>query len=189
VTKDPHKKKILALFLKYDIPKAFNTINWPYLLDILRHLGFGLRWRNWISALWNTASSTFLLNGEPGKMILHCRGVRQGEPLHKLIAKAQDMEILTSLNKRCNTFRMSLYANDTALFISPSEKDFKAITEVLNGLNTNLHKSKIYTINCDSSDLHCLQNSGMVLASFPCKYLSLPLHYRKPTREMMHPLV
>jgi hypothetical protein len=31
---------------------------------------------NWISSLWCTTSSSFLLNGDPGKKILYCRGVR-----------------------------------------------------------------------------------------------------------------
>jgi hypothetical protein len=81
VIKDLHKRKILALFIKLDIFKAFGIVNWPFLLSIMEHLGFDLRWRNWIASLWNATSSTFLINGEPGKRILHCRGVRQGDPL------------------------------------------------------------------------------------------------------------
>jgi hypothetical protein len=76
VIKALHKRKTPALFIKLDISKAFDSVNWPYLLDILTYLGFGLHWRNWIAALWCTSSSAFLLNGEPSKRILHCRGVR-----------------------------------------------------------------------------------------------------------------
>jgi hypothetical protein len=123
------------------------------------HLGFGQRCRNWISSIWKTTSSTFLLNGEPGKRILHCRSVRQGDPLppmlfllaiehlHKLVAKAQEMEMLDILSKRCDTFIISLYDDDATLFIGPSKKDFKIVSEILNifsaasGLKTNLHKT------------------------------------------------
>jgi hypothetical protein len=76
-----HHKKIPDVFIKLDIAKAFDTISLPYLLHIMSHLGFDQRWRNWISALWCTASSSYLLNGEPGKRVLHCKGVRQGDPL------------------------------------------------------------------------------------------------------------
>jgi hypothetical protein len=65
-----HKKKIPALFIKLDISKAFNTMSWPFLLEITTHLGFGVRWRNLISMLWYTASSKIMLNGESGKRIL-----------------------------------------------------------------------------------------------------------------------
>jgi hypothetical protein len=100
VIKGLHKKKILALFIKLDISKAFDTVRWPYLLQVMEYLGFGLRWRNWISSLWCTVSSSFLLNGELGRYILHCSGVRQEdplspmtfllamEPLHRLFKKA-----------------------------------------------------------------------------------------------------
>jgi hypothetical protein len=76
VSKALHRKKISALFIKLDISKAFDTVNWPYLLCIMKHLGFGSNWINWISTLWCTSSSAFMLNGEPGNKILHCRGVR-----------------------------------------------------------------------------------------------------------------
>jgi hypothetical protein len=117
------------------------------------------------------------------------------EPLYKLIAKTHDMRMLDKLSKSCDTFRISLDANDAALFISPSEKDFRIIYEILSifalasGLNTNLQKIEIYPINYDNSAIAHLQTYGMILASFPCKYLGLPLHYRKPTKEMMHPLI
>jgi hypothetical protein len=41
-----HKKKTSAMFVKLDISKAFDTVNWPYLLGIMTHLGFGVKWKN-----------------------------------------------------------------------------------------------------------------------------------------------
>jgi hypothetical protein len=86
VIKDLLKRKIPALFIKLDISKAFDSVSWPYLLQVMSHLGFGHRWRNWISTLWCTTSSCFLLNGQPRKRILHCRGVRQGDPISYVIS-------------------------------------------------------------------------------------------------------
>lgn len=80
-----HRKKSMALFVKLDISKAFDSVNWPYLLEIMEYLGFGYRWRNWISSLWCTSSSCCLLNGQPGRRILHMRGVWQGDPLSPLL--------------------------------------------------------------------------------------------------------
>jgi hypothetical protein len=74
--KELHKKKVLALFIKLDISKAFDTVNWSYMLDIMTFLGFGPRWRGWVSAIWATTSSSFMMNGEQGKRIRHKRGVR-----------------------------------------------------------------------------------------------------------------
>jgi hypothetical protein len=38
VIKDLQKRKLPALFIKLDISKAFDTVNWPYLLQIMTHL-------------------------------------------------------------------------------------------------------------------------------------------------------
>jgi hypothetical protein len=100
VIKDLHKRKVPSLFIKLDISKAFDMVIWPYLLHTMEFLGFPQRWRNWISSLWCTTSSSILVNGVTSKRIFHYRGVRQMdplspmlfllamEPLHTLIAKA-----------------------------------------------------------------------------------------------------
>ena len=58
-----HKQKVLALFMKLDIHKAFDTVHWGYFLETMQALGFGQRWREWISILLRTSSSTPMLNG------------------------------------------------------------------------------------------------------------------------------
>jgi hypothetical protein len=80
-----HTQKIPALFMKLDIHKAFDTVNWGYLLEILQALGFGPRWREWISILFRTSTSTALLNGLQGPTFSHARGVWQGDPLSPML--------------------------------------------------------------------------------------------------------
>jgi hypothetical protein len=62
-------KKRSSLLLKIDIACAFDTLAWPFVLDILCHLGFPLCWLNWVSALLMSASTKPLLNGTPGQRI------------------------------------------------------------------------------------------------------------------------
>lgn len=183
-----------------DISKAFDTVNWPYLLEIMSFLGFGHRWRNWISSLWCTTSSCFLLNGEPGKRILHARGVRQGdplspmlfllamEPLHKQFKHAQQKGLIQFLNDKCESFRFLLYADDAAVFIKPAEQDFNVLKLILeifgqaSGLQTNMEKTEIYPIRCESIDIDQVLGQQSKICNFPCKYLGLPLHKRKLPR-------
>lgn len=65
-----HARKIPTVLLKLDITKAFDTISWP-LLEIMRHLGFGARWRNLLSNLLLSSSTQILLNGQAGCSIRH----------------------------------------------------------------------------------------------------------------------
>jgi len=76
-----HRQKVPSALLKLDIAKAFDTVNWQFLLELLSHLGFSRRWNNWISLMLSTASTKVILNGSPGKRICHARGLRQGDPL------------------------------------------------------------------------------------------------------------
>jgi hypothetical protein len=70
------KKKIPMILLKLDISKAFDTLSWPFLLDVLRARGFGGMWCGWIMALMSTTTSRILLNGHQGPTIKHFKGVR-----------------------------------------------------------------------------------------------------------------
>jgi hypothetical protein len=80
-----HKKKRPALFIKLDISKAFDSIGWSFLLEVLENLGFCTKWRDWISAMLGTSTSRVLINIQPSKEIRHARGLRQGDPLSPLL--------------------------------------------------------------------------------------------------------
>jgi hypothetical protein len=81
VTQKLHKSKQPALFVKLDISKAFDSINWAYLIEVLRALGFSQKWRNWIATILGSSSSKILINGQQTNAIRHMCGVRQGDPL------------------------------------------------------------------------------------------------------------
>jgi hypothetical protein len=85
IIKRLHSKKMPALFLKLDITKAFDSISWAYLVEVLQKLGFGNRWRIWISIALSTSSSRILFNGAPGKPLNHQRGPCQGDPISPML--------------------------------------------------------------------------------------------------------
>jgi hypothetical protein len=80
-----NQQKQPRLLLKLDISKAFDSVSWPFLLEVLQHLGFGEIWMDAISWLLLTSSTQVLLNGSPGKQILHRRGLPQGDPLSPML--------------------------------------------------------------------------------------------------------
>jgi hypothetical protein len=75
-----HDAKTSMLLLKLDIAKAFDTVRWEYLLEVMEQLGFGQRWRDIMALIWSTTTSRIMLNGQPGRPIKHVRGLRQGAP-------------------------------------------------------------------------------------------------------------
>lgn len=62
-----HRSKQSGLFLKLDFVKAFNSVWWDFLLEVLEQFGFGPRWRGWVSILLASSSSTVLLNDTRGR--------------------------------------------------------------------------------------------------------------------------
>lgn len=94
--KSLHKHKVPSLFLKLDISKAFDSLCWSFLLEILAHLGFGSAWCNLVANLLRTASTRVLLNGEPGDETRHQRGLRQGDPLSPMLLILV-MDVLNSI--------------------------------------------------------------------------------------------
>jgi mannosylglycoprotein endo-beta-mannosidase len=56
-----HRLRKDAILLKLDITKAFDTVDWAFLLDVLAKLGFGHRWISMICGLLGTASTRVLV--------------------------------------------------------------------------------------------------------------------------------
>ena len=80
-----HKSRTATLLFKLDIKKAFDSVRWDYLMDLLHHLGFPPRFRDWILAILASSSSRVLLNGIAGDPIKHGRGLWQCDPLSPLL--------------------------------------------------------------------------------------------------------
>jgi hypothetical protein len=96
-----HLRKCPSLLLKIDIAKAFDSVAWPFLLDILEYLGFPRTWRDWISCLMSSASTRIIMNGNPGEMICHARGLRQSDPLLPMLFLLT-MEVLGALIRKAD---------------------------------------------------------------------------------------
>lgn len=73
LVRDLHKERYPALFLKLDIAKAFDSVRWDYLMEVLERMGFGTQWRAWVSTLLANASSIVFLNGARGQWFKHWR--------------------------------------------------------------------------------------------------------------------
>lgn len=75
------KRKAPTVVLKLDFWKAFDSVNWDSLDQILKARGFCHRWRSWVSSILTTGKTSILLNGVPGNWINCKNGLRQGDPL------------------------------------------------------------------------------------------------------------
>lgn len=66
---------------KLDFEKAFDMVDWDFLLEVLNCKGFGACWTSWIKASITNTSFFIMINGRPRCQIRATRGLRQGDPL------------------------------------------------------------------------------------------------------------
>lgn len=193
-----HAKRVPCVLLKIDIAKAFDSVAWNFLLEVLVHMGFGQRWRDWISCILSTASTKILLNGRPGRRICHARGVRQGDPLllmlfvlvmevlNHLFGWLDGQGFLTPLGITALPSRVRLYADDVVMFVVPKIEDLLTVKCTVqmfgeaSGLFSNLDKSVATPIGCSDLDIDLVQETlSCKIEAFPCRYLGIPLSIYK----------
>ena len=71
--------------LSLDQEKAFNRVDWGFLLAVLRLMGFGPSYIRWVKLLYTDIRSAILVNGYISDCFYPSRGVHQGCSLSPLL--------------------------------------------------------------------------------------------------------
>lgn len=202
------KGKKKTLVLKLDFRKAFDTVSWDCLFEVLKARGFDHKWLQWMKALLKTAKTAILLNGIPGPWIQIKRGLRQGDPLSPLLLIIL-VDVLQQIIKKFSTqgwlnhpivadlpCPVIQYAYDTLILIQGSSYQAQILKEILDvflattGLQINSLKSTFVPINLNEEDQTTISEIlGCPITSFPQTYLGLPLSDSKLPRWVLYPLL
>ena len=70
-----------CMFLKLDIQKAYDKVDWRFLCKTMEAFGFSRKWINLIFQCISTPKFSILVNGTPEGFFNVSRGIRQGDPI------------------------------------------------------------------------------------------------------------
>nr|GEV57284.1 RNA-directed DNA polymerase, eukaryota [Tanacetum cinerariifolium] len=75
-----NKKKQSVIF-KVDFEKAYDSVRWDFIDDILRRFSFGDKWCKWIQSCFYSSRGSVLVNESPTNEFQFHKGLKQGDPL------------------------------------------------------------------------------------------------------------
>ncbi|XP_058203040.1 uncharacterized protein LOC131317509 [Rhododendron vialii] len=185
-----------GLILKLDFEKAYDCVNWGFLLYMLKKAGFGDKWCGWIRECCSTVSMSVLINGSATQEFQTQKGLRQGDPLSPflfnvvaeglniLLERAREKNIIKGVKLGSNGVTIShlQFADDTILFCNNDLEEMGNIKRILrcfqlmSGLKIKYSKSFVCGVKIQREDVQALaQVMGCRVESLPIKYLGLPL--------------
>ncbi|RVW30839.1 LINE-1 reverse transcriptase-like [Vitis vinifera] len=94
-----NKRGEKGIICKLDIEKAYDNINWQFLLKVMQKMGFGSKWLRWMWWCISIAKYSVMVNGVPASFFSSSKGLRQGDPLSPYLF-VMGMEVLSVLIRR-----------------------------------------------------------------------------------------
>ncbi|CAN6542159.1 unnamed protein product [Malus baccata var. baccata] len=138
------KEDRAGMALKLDMAKAYDRVEWGFLLIMMAKLGFDPIFCSWIKECVSSASYSILMNGTPKGYILPQRGLRQGDPLSPYLF------LLLRVTPNGMPITHLLFADDSVLFCEATVEEARGVRNILNsyavcsGQEINMLKSSIF---------------------------------------------
>ena len=192
-----------------DIMKAYDTISWGCIMNILSSMGTSTHLLRCIMACITTPSFSISINGELAGFFASKRGLRQGDPLSSFLfilaieAFSRSLAVAASgqgfqFHPRCKDINLThlCFADDMFLFSGGTLSSVQVFMDELSrferfsGLQVNKQKSAIFLAGVpDEVKNDLLIATGFSLGRFPMRYLGVPLISTRLTHSDCLPLI
>jgi hypothetical protein len=130
------------MLCKLEFEKAYDHLNWKFLLYLLEKCGFGEKWRDCIAYCILMVQFSILINGSSSDLFSSSRGLRQGDPLSlllfgvvmevlsRMMTTTMDMRLLygSSVRSRNNEELLVphlLFTDDTLIFCEANSEKLR----------------------------------------------------------------
>lgn len=136
------------MVIKLDMVKAYDRLEWRFLLKVMETFGFSARSRDLIYRCICNIEYQFQINGELTGSFRSSRGVRQGDPLSPLLFVLAQEIFSINLKARISSGQITefkvgrnevslshlLYADDILIFTNGAER---SLTQLMDLLSSN----------------------------------------------------
>ena len=189
-----NEKNLSGLLMFADFKKAFDSIEWEFLFQVLNKFNFGQNFKHWIKLLYTNPVAFIKNNGFFSAEFALTRGVRQGCPVSALLFILCTEVLACSIRQNVHIQGLKLdeqgsrivklvqYADDTTLFlknVSDLKNAINCINEFGNkaGIELNLKKCEGLWIGANKYRQDNCTLQGIRWPSHPIKYLGIYIGY------------
>ena len=173
-------RKLMGMLLFIDFAKAFDSLEWDFLLMVLKAYNFGSDFISWFSVLYANSNSCVINNGFFSKFFKIGRSCRQGDPLSpylfilavELLAGAiRNSDIVHGIKANNKELRIGMYADDTFLILDGTEKSLTGSLHIFksfckcSGLKINMSKTQAVWLGNSFTKPQCLSKFNLKFSS------------------------
>ncbi|XP_021739498.1 uncharacterized protein LOC110705886 [Chenopodium quinoa] len=191
-----NKRKSPRCTIKVDLRKAYDSVHWSFIHDMLQTLNFPSRFISWVMECVTSPSFSIMINGGLNGFFKGKKGIRQGDPMSPLVFVIV-MEYLSRLlkkvvakrgfrfHRRCKSLTLNhlIFVDDLMLFSYADKKSISLLVRALkafegcSSLQANADKSAIYFGSVQPEvQQGIVTESGFIIGETPFKYLGIPLN-------------
>ncbi|BFG25548.1 hypothetical protein CerSpe_118220 [Prunus speciosa] len=126
--------------------KAYDRVEWEFLEEVMRRMGFVERWINFVMGCVKSVVFAIIINSQSGRRFKPSRNIRQGDPISpylflfvsdvfsQMISKAVDSNVLQGIKfgHRVPSISHILFVDDTLVFLKPTKSCCDHLVNLLN---------------------------------------------------------
>nr|GEV96913.1 RNA-directed DNA polymerase, eukaryota [Tanacetum cinerariifolium] len=184
------RRRKQALVFKVDFAKAYDSVRWDFLLDVLLAFGFGPKWCQWIRGIFSSNMASILINGSPSSEFPIFSGLKQGDLLSPflfiLIMESLQLSVTRAVNdgifkglriSGSSSLSHLFYAGDAVFIGEWSIEILDNLLKILNyfhlasGLCINVNKSHVLGVGVP---LDIVRQGALRIG---CEFMQTPFKY------------
>lgn len=189
--------------LKVDLKKAYDSMRWDFIEDMLTSLKFPSIFIKWVMECITTTSYHVIVNGQSTGSFKGNKGLRQGDPISPLLFVlgmeylSRSLEFYTKkrgfeYHPNCRKLRLAhlMFADDLILFCKANMQSVNILMEAFeefsltSGMEANPHKSQIMIGGCnEEEEVKIRKRTNFEAGGFPFKYLGVPITANKLSKS------